>query len=213
MKIPFQALKLLFTKPKLLALSLVPGLFTLASSLLLVFILWHYWLSTLAFWLAAPTSIIFFLVLWLIVGNLSLIPVEDAIIDFCQKETIGKIIYPAHNFRIKHMAREGFYSIALALFAVFVFLLGFFPLFTLVSFLLAALLTSYNFSRPILVRITENRAKQIAIYFESIASNLLLGVFLNFLLFVPILNVFLLGYAQILTTLLFLKNQGKLINK
>ncbi len=74
-------------------------------------------------------------------------------------------------------------------------------------FVCAGWIGSYSFLSTIYARREESYRGRLRLFFLRPVSNCLLGIFLNFLLFVPIVNVFLLGYAQILATLVYLRRE------
>jgi hypothetical protein len=191
-----------------LALGFFPGVFTLALSVGLIYLLWTSFLTTLCPWLAVPIAIVSFLLAWLVLGKIALIPVEDPIIDECQRIALGEVRYPAAPMSLPRWSRELFFSLLMILPALAVVLLGLVPVFTWLSFLLAAWISAYSFLAPAYARMDVKMSGRIAIFFQDAIPNLLLGIFLNFLLFVPLLNVFLLGYAQVLAALVFLRRRA-----
>lgn len=206
--LPFFALKLLFTRPKLFALATFPGVFTFALSSVATYLGWELLLQGYTLWLSVPLMMMIFLLSWLLIGNISLIPVEDPIADECQKAYWGELRLPAARMSFRRIFRELGYSLLLAAAGVFFFLVTFLPVFGWFSFLLAAWITAYGFLSPLYARKEERISGRVKLFFGNAASNFALGFVINFLLFVPILNVFLLGYAQILATLLFLRRES-----
>src|SRR5690606_36537357 len=93
--LPFLALKFLFTRPKLFVLAVFPGLFTFALSSIITYFGWQWLLQDVTLWLAIPFMMMMFLLSWLLVGNISLIPVEDYIVDECQRAYWQELRLPA----------------------------------------------------------------------------------------------------------------------
>lgn len=206
MTLPFLALRYLF-KPKLLALGFFPGAFTFLASAVLVYLAWSFAFASNSLWITIPVMALLFLVAWLFVGGLSLLLVEDKIIDECQKIYLGEVRYSSPRFSWQRLFRELRYSLFIVLLASILVILSFLPLLGSISFLLTGGLTAYSFLSTVFARKESFVSGRLSLFFRDFFSNLLLGVFLNFLLFVPILNVFLLGYAQILATLVFLRRE------
>jgi uncharacterized protein involved in cysteine biosynthesis len=205
--LPLLALRLFFTRPKLLALGLFPGLFTLAAALAATYSTWAYSLQYHSPWVAWPLAMLVFLASWLLVGNLSLLPVEDPIADECQRAVWGEVRIPAAHFGLKRLFREMLYSLGLVFGVAVLFFLSLIPAFNFLGFLLAAWVTAYGFLSALLNRRATSVRGRLNLFFRHAAGNFLLGFFINCLLFVPLLNVFLLGYAQILATLVFLRRE------
>ncbi|RZA08333.1 MAG: hypothetical protein EOP11_05105 [Proteobacteria bacterium] len=209
--LPWRALSVMFSHPKVLALAFFPGALTFAASVGAVYAVWQYWLSTASLLIAIPTMMLTFLLSWLFVGNLSLIPVEDLLIDECQRRVWGTVRLPARPFNAARFLRELVYSGLVTAAAVVFFVISFIPFFAPANLLIAGWLTSYGFLAPLYERKQAGRTEgRIALFFEHAPGNLILGMSLNVLLFVPVVNVFLLGYAQILATLVFLRREHEL---
>lgn len=204
--LPYQAAKLLFSRPKLLLLSFFPGAFTFLLSAGSVYLLWATLLQGSSLWISVPAMMLGFLLCWLLFGNLSLLPVEDAIIDECQRSLWGEVRVAAPPWGLRRLTRELGYSIFLAIAVLFFFFLSFLPLMGPVNFLLAAWITAYGFLSTLYARRAELVGDRLRLFFRHWAPNLALGIFINMFLFIPVLNVFLLGYAQILASLVFLRN-------
>lgn len=198
-----------FLRPKLLALGFFPGAFTFSAASLAVYGVWASYLQTHTLWIAVPVMMLVFLSAWLLIGNLSLLFVEDKIIDECQKIYLGEVRLHPPKFQISRVVRELKYSIFVAAISIVLFAISFIPALGIISFVLLAWLTAYGFLSSLYSRKTEHVSKRMKMFFADGASNLALGVFLNFLLFVPVLNVFLLGYAQILATLVFCQRETR----
>jgi uncharacterized protein involved in cysteine biosynthesis len=210
--LPFRAAKLLFTRPKLFFFALFPGIFTFAASAGAVYLLWAFVLQGMTLWLSVPFMMMGFLLAWLLFGNLSLLPVEDAIIDECQKAQVGEIRFRSPGMSFRRVGREAIFSVVLAVAGIIFFFLSFVPLLGFFSFLFAAWLTAYGFLGSLYARQNENLAERLRRFFRDGLANFFLGAFVGALLFVPIVNVFLLGYAQILASLVFLRREEALKN-
>ncbi len=208
-QLPFQAAKILFSRPKLLALGFFPGAFTFAFSACSVYFLWEFFLQAQTLWIAVPAMMLGFLASWLVFGNLSLLPVEDALINECQKSVWGEVKLAPPPFGFRRLGRELFYSVVLLLLTILLFFLSLIPFLGVVSFVVAAWMTAYGFLANLYERKKEFGKERAGLFFHHGFSNFLLGLAINFLLFVPILNVFLLGYAQILAALVFLRRESR----
>lgn len=203
--LPFQAVKLFFTRPRLFFLGVLPGVITFALSAAAVYGVWEWLLQASTLWIAVPAMMVTFLLSWISVGKLSLLPVEDPIIDEVQKALWGEVRVPAPAFSVGRLSREAFYSLVIAVAAVLILLMAFLPILAPVQFVLIAWLSAYGFLTAFLGRISESFSGRVSIFFRHPFSNFILGALLNILLFVPVVNVFLLGYAQILATLVQLR--------
>ena len=207
--LPLRALGMFVKSPRLFALGFFPGLFTAVVSTLGVYFFWIYQLHDLTFWIAIPSAFLLIVLLWLIVGKVALVPVEDAIIDECQRLQLGTIRYPSPAFSPRRILRELGFSLLLAAPAVLVFAIGLIPLFTWIAFFLAAWISAYSFLAPAYARLDPSLGARANRFFRYPFSNFFLGAILNFLLFLPLVNVFLLGYAQVLAALTFLQQVEK----
>ena len=101
----------------------------------------------------------------------------------------------------------GFVALFLGFVGFFAILLGFLPFTSLLAVVLASWLTAYSFLESIYERKNSRFASKLKLFFQDAIPNFLLGFFFNLLLFVPFLNVFLLGYAQVLATLVALRRE------
>ncbi len=202
---PFRALGILFSSVKMVLYGFFPGFFTFALSSFVVFLLWELTLQTASLWISIPAMMLAFLGTWLIFGNLSLLLVEDFLIDECQKVVLGKVEIPAAPFHWGRLFREVRYSLFLAVAGLFIFLISLIPFFGWLTLLSTAWVTAYGFLSNIYTREEADPANRIRRFFQNSISNFILGLGINFLLFVPVINVFLLGYAQILATLVYLE--------
>ncbi len=207
MSLPFRALKLLFGDFRLLVLAFFPGTFTFLASTALTWWIWSLWLNPLSWWLEIPGSLAVFFLSWLFLGNIALVPVEDAIVDRIQKIELGTVKWPAPSFSPARLGRELLFSLGVAFVGVLVLVLGWIPGVGAITFIFASLLTSYSFLATPYARITGSAGERIKEFGKDIPTNLILGLFLNVLLFVPLVNVFLLGYALILSTLVFIRRR------
>lgn len=205
--LPFLALKLLFTRPRLLALGVFPGLFTLAASVALLYALWDHLLQGRTLWLVVPVLVISLLALWLVIGKLALLPVEDAIVDECQRAVLGHVALPAIPLTFRRVARDATMSTFLGLASVALLALDFVPALVPIDFLFTSWIAAYCFLSTIYARRVASPGGRLTLFFEHPVSYFLLGAGLNFLLFVPVVNVFLLGYAQVLATLVYLRHE------
>lgn len=208
--LPFRAAGLLVSRPKLLALGFLPGALTFLLAAATVYGLWVWALSTVTPWISLPAMMCAFVLAWLLFGNLSLLPVEDRIIEETQRAMLGEVRYQPPPFRLGRIGRELSYSALLAMGGLALFFLSLVPLFTPFTFLLAAWLTAYGFSASLYQRLEPSFRGRIRLFFRRPIDQFFLGLCLNLLLFVPVLNVFLLGYAQVLATIVFLRQRENL---
>lgn len=198
----------MFSHPKVLALAFFPGAFTFAISVSVVYGLWSNFLTQTTLWVALPIMMLTFLLTWLVTGKLSLLPVEDLLIDECQRRLWGEVRIPGRPFGFVRLTRELGYSVLVAAAGFLFFVLSFIPFLAPANFLVAGWLTAYGFLAPLYDRKQAGRTEgRAALFFEHAPGNLVLGMGLNLFLFVPVVNVFLLGYAQILATLVFLRRE------
>ncbi|MGZ3659249.1 MAG: EI24 domain-containing protein [Bdellovibrionota bacterium] len=205
--LPFLALKLLFTRPRLLALGVFPGAFTMAASLGLVWSLWDHLRDGRSIWLVVPVLVISFLALWLVIGKLALLPVEDAIINECQRALWGEVRLPSPPLTMKRLARDATMSTFLGLVSVVLLALEFVPALMPIDFIFLSWVTAYSFLSTIYARRVASPTGRVTLFFGHPVSHFLLGAFLNILLFVPVLDVFLLGYAQVLASLVYFRQE------
>lgn len=203
--LPFQAIKLFFTRPRLFALGVFPGVVTFALAAASVYGLWAAALQAASLWISIPTMMLTFLLSWISIGKLSLLPVEDPIIDEVQKAIYGQVRFPGPPLSVRRLGREAFYSLCVAGLALIVLLLSLIPVLAPIQFVLIAWLSAYSFLSALYGRIEEKARGRVKLFFLHPISNFFLGALLNVLLFVPVLNVFLLGFAQILATLTHLR--------
>lgn len=203
--LPFQALKLFFTRPRLFALGVFPGIVTFAVSAAAVYGVWEWLLQSSSLWISVPSMMVTFLLSWISVGKLSLLPVEDPIIDEVQKATWGNVRLPAPPFSARRLLREAGISLLVAGLALLVLLLAFLPVLAPVQFVLIAWLSAYSFLSAFYGRAHPDLRGRVTLFFQHPLSNFFLGALLNVLLFIPVVNVFLLGFAQILATLVHLR--------
>ena len=198
-----------FTRPRLFALGVFPGVVTFALSALAVYGTWEWLLQSTSLWVSVPSMMVTFLLSWISIGKLSLLPVEDLIIDEVQKAVWGSVRFPAPPFSAQRLFREACISMVVAGLALLVLLLAFLPVLAPVQFVLIAWLSAYSFLSAFYGRANPALGERVSLFFAHPLSNFLLGAFLNVLLFIPIVNVFLLGFAQILATLLHLRRMEK----
>jgi hypothetical protein len=207
--LPFTAFRFFFTRPKLFMLGVFPGLFTFSCSIGLVWALKGYLLDGRSLWIVIPTMIVSFLVLWLIVGKLALLPVEDAIVDECQKALWGEVRLRAPRLTVRRLCREAVTSTLIGLGTLALLLLALIPVLTPLQFVFASWVAAYTFLATIYARRVESVRGRVTLFFGHPVEHFLLGAFLNVLLFVPVLNVFLLGYAQTLAALLYFHQERR----
>jgi uncharacterized protein involved in cysteine biosynthesis len=208
--LPFLALKLLVKSPRLLALGFFPGFFTLLASSVSIYFLWTVYLVSFSAWISYPVALLTFLLCWLAFGKIAMLPVEDPIIDEVQRLRLGSVVFPARSWSLLRILREICFGIFLGLSGIFVFVIGFFPVFSIFALIIASWISAYSFLAPIYDRRSNNLGERTSLFLRDGLANFLLGLLLNFLLFIPLVNVFLLGYAQVLATLVALRNEQAL---
>ena len=187
-----------------------PGIFTFAASSALVYFIWRTFLQLQPIYIVLPILMLLFLLFWIVLGKLSLIPVEDAIVDECQRALWGEVRLRSPPFNLKRLAREVAYSLGLGLLAAALILLTFIPPLAVLEFVLLAWLNAYSFLTPLYIRRVDSAKGRVTLFFGFPITHFLLGAFLNALLFVPVLNVFLLGYAQVIATLVYFHKEESL---
>jgi uncharacterized protein involved in cysteine biosynthesis len=203
LRLPLHAAQLQFTRPKLFALGLFPGLFTLVASIGVVYALWDNLLQGRSLWIVVPFLFVSLLLLWLVIGKLALLPVEDAIVDECQRALWGEVRLPSPRLTLKRLVREGLVSTLVTVGSLGILVLSFVPVLTPFEFVFTCWIAAYSFLSTIYVRRVESARGRLTLFFGHPMGHFLLGAFLYFLLFVPVLNVFLLGYAQVLASLVY----------
>lgn len=206
---PKDALSLMLKNKSLLLLAFLPGVITITLTTLAMMSIWNWWIADTTWWYFIQLFVagLISLILWLAIGNLALIPFEDPIIDRVQEHVWGEIRIPAPDFRLSRVVKEVGYSLAVSVFFLLMVLLSAIPGIALVSYVVAAWVTAWNFLATFYARSSfGSPAKdKIGMFFKDPVQNAILGAFINFLLFVPIINVWLLGYALILATLVHIR--------
>lgn len=183
-----------------------PGFFTLLASSLAVYVLWTSWLVAYAAWISLPVAILTFLLCWLAFGKISLLPVEDFIIDETQHLAFGEVRVPGAPWSFWRVLREMVFGFGVAIAGVFIFVIGFVPVFAVIALVGASWISAYGFLSPVYDRRVGTLKGKISLFLADALPNFFLGFFLNVLLFIPGLNVLLLGYALVLSTLLALRH-------
>lgn len=195
-----QALQILLGNRVLFLLAFVPGVLTLAFTSLALYLLWKYSLHDLSKWLSYPLLALSFPFLWIIFGNIALVPVEDRIVDRVQLALWDEVRVPSPDFAMGRLVREIKQSLFITVFFAVLLLAAAIPGMALLSYVFGAWATAWNFLVTVYNRRHVSRNEKLRAFFGSIGTNTLLGMLLNFLLFVPIVNVWLLGYALVLAT-------------
>lgn len=205
--LPLVALKLFLKSPRLLALGFFPGFFTLLASSVSVYFLWTVYLGSYAAWISYPVAILTFLLCWLAFGKLSILPVEDLLIDETQRARYGRVVLPGLAWSFGRLLRELVYSLIVALVGLFAFILGFIPLLALLALLITSWVSAYCFLSPVYQRRAPTLGGRVSLFLKDGLANFLLGLLFNVLLFLPAVNVLLIGYAQVLATLVALRHE------
>lgn len=207
--LPLKAFEMLKSSPKLILLAFLPGIVTLIATTATCIFIWDYQLAEWSMWLSVPLVVIAFPLFWLAFGNLSLIPFEDVIIDNVQRKIWDDVKLPAPAFELKKITKEIVFSVSISVFFLLLMLLSFVPPLAFLSFIIAAWITAYGFMATFYTRLNANTlSSRLKLFFGRIIQNTLLGLFLNLLLFIPLLNIWLLGYALILASLLVIEQTG-----
>ncbi len=206
---PKDSLKLMFQNKSLLLLAFLPGVITIAITSIAMISIWDIWIAELEWWFTAKffVAALTTLILWLAVGNLALVPFEDAIINRVQEYTWGEVRILAPKFHISRILKEIGYSLAVSVFFLILVVLSAIPGIALLSYIVAAWVTAWSFLATFYARSTfgASAKDKILLFFKNPIQNAALGAFINFILFVPIVNVWLLGYALILATLVHIR--------
>lgn len=124
---------------------------------------------------------------------------EDAIIDKVQKAVWGKVRIPAGGLSMRRLWLQVVSVICIILILLNLttgFIFG--PIIT-------AWITAWSFLFSFYNRQNLSLKGSLSRFFKNILPNTFLGFVLMILLFVPIINLFLIGYAIILSTLLEIK--------
>ena len=211
LRLPLQALRLLLGSKALFFLAFLPGLITMSLTALALAGIWSAWLHELSRWVSYPLMAVAFPFFWIIFGNLALAPIEDQIVDRVQVALWDKVRIPSRKFALARITQELGQSIFISVFFAFLLLFALVPGMAILSYVFGAWATAWNFLVTIYNRKHISRGDKLREFFGNIAGNTLLGIFLNLLLFVPILNVWLLGYALILATLVEMERHGNRI--
>lgn len=211
LRLPIQALRLLLGSKALFFLAFLPGILTMALTAIALVSIWNVWLEELKWWISYPVMAVAFPFFWVIFGNLALAPIEDQIVDRVQLALWDQIKIPSRDFALARITQELGQSIFISVFFAFLLLFALVPGMAILSSIFGAWATSWNFLVTIYNRKHIARGDKLREFFGNIGANTLLGVFLNILLFVPILNVWLLGYALILATLVEMERHGNRI--
>lgn len=207
MNFPLRALGILFSGPKMIALAFFPGAFTFFLSSVITYGLWALALQATTLWISLPVMMLSFLLSWLVIGNLSLLPVEDLIVDECQKSLWGEVRLKPLPLSAGRIFGEIRFSLFMGFMAIFLFVMSFIPVVGALAFVGTSWITAYSFMGLLYSR--QDHPSRLKAFFEHPLSNFMVGFFINLLLFVPLVNVFLLGYAQIFAALVFLDRKKK----
>ena len=191
----FEALRIYLSRPKLILLGILPGIFTFGCSLGVAWFAVAHILSQYNFLLRLLTGCLVFLLAWLVVSSFALLPVEEAIIGEVQKALFNEIHFPIARLSAKKIMIQFLCAGCIAVLGGILVLLSLIPGLFWFSFILMALCTAFTFTLPIYLRIDEANLSHL--FFSRIFTHLFLGIGLNFLLFIPFLNVFLLGFVQV----------------
>lgn len=208
LSLPLQALRLLLSSKSLFFLAFVPGLITMALTIAAISLVWNIWLIDLSRWISYPLVAVAFPVFWVVFGNLALAPIEDQIIDRVQLTLWDKVQIPSREFALARVAQELGQSLFITVFFALLLAFTLIPGMAVLSSIFAAWATAWNFLVTLYNRKHVARADKMREFFRHIVGNTLLGFFLNILLFIPIVNVWLLGYALILATLVEMRRHG-----
>lgn len=200
--LPLLAARFLFKDRKLFVLALLPGVVTMFLTFAGAFALWTTWFFPLTWWISLPLLLISVPAIWLVVGNLALFPFEDALIDRTQIVAYGSVRIPTPAWSAKRIASEILQSLFLIGSFGVLLLLALLPGLGFLSALAGSWLTAWGFLSPLLARMHFTARERRRAFFAHPLRNTAFGFFLNALLFVPLLNVWLQGYAVILATLL-----------
>jgi len=208
---PLKALSILFSGPKMILLAFFPGAFTFFLSAATTYGVWSHLLQTTTLWLSVPLMMMSFLLSWLVIGNLSLLPVEDLIVDECQKALWGEVRLAPLPLSVGRVFREIRFSLFMGFMAIFLFVVSFIPFVGAMAFIGTSWISAYSFMGLLYSR--QDHPSRMQAFFRNPLSNFFVGLLINLLLFVPLVNVFLLGYAQIFAALVFLEREASTSHK
>ena len=202
------AIGLLFRSPKLFLLCLLPGIVTIALSFYSARYIVTHLLASSSLWIIMPVSLLSFLTFWLFFSAIALAPFEDAIINNAQLVAFNKLKLPQRKFNFLRSTKTIFFAFCLAAVSLVLILLSFVPGLNYLYLAFAPLITSLSFLLPIYDRKNYSTKKILAAFFKNISTNYLLGFFLQVLLIIPFVNVFLSGFALVLATIYFLERDA-----
>ena len=206
---PLAAAKLMFADKMLVFIAFLPGLGTMALTCVSVWGIWQVKLIDISLWYSVPITIILFPALWIIFGLFALMPFEDTIIDKVQMAVWKEVRVPAPEFQAGRVMRQTVYSLSVTVIFLILLVIAAIPGVAIVSYVAASWLTAWGFLSAFYARSDTKVTVNLRRFFRNVAGNTLLGMLLNFLLFVPIVNVFVLGYALVLSTRIEIERLSK----
>lgn len=197
--LPFAMFRYVFTHKQLFFMSAIPSVVTVVALIGCEMAIWHS-LRGEGFWnllLCLGAMVISFIAGWIALGNMLLIPFIDPIIDSSQRRATGELFLPPLPFNLLRMLKEGLYSLLVVLVLIFSFPLIFVPI---VGQVVGPALGMWALSMTSLAPMFERseigfmeRARRLKAIMPATLSY---GAGLWILLYIPLVNIFLLGIAQ-----------------
>ena len=195
----------MFQDFRIFILALLPGIITIFATLCSIFAIWEIFFSENSLWYLLGMSILIGPIFWILFANISLLFVEDTIMDKVQEVVWGKIRISSTKFSMRRLWLQVISTVCVLLIFLY-FTTGLF----IFGPIITAWLTAWSFLFSFYNRQGLSLKDSLSCFFKNILSNTFLGFTLMILLFVPFVNIFLVGYAIILSTLLAMKNVEKI---
>ncbi|GEM_PF-7063733 len=211
--LPFILLKNIFSYKRLLSLSIVPSILTIILLIFSQISLWGYLRTTgfLNFIFSLMALSISSIVIWVILGNILLVPFIDAIIDASQKRAVGFIFLKSLPFSFTRMLKEIGYALIIIVILLLSIPIIFIPVIgQVIGPVIGMWALSFNALAPMFER-NQIDFKHRFKYLNRIwPSTISYGAGLWILLYIPIVNIFLLGLAQASAVDFWLKHEQSL---
>jgi uncharacterized protein involved in cysteine biosynthesis len=175
---------------------------------------WKSWGAWLYKAVAFFSSLIVSGILWMAAGNILLLPFVDTIIDASQKRCKGTIFLAPLPFSFARLCREVFHSIkiyCLLLCAIGFLLIPFAG--AIISFCLSAIALTLLTIMPLFERLDTPFKERLRRLRQCPFNCLAYGLGLWLLLYIPIVNIFVLGIAQASAVPFWLRHEDVLGDK
>ncbi len=144
-------------------------------------------------------------------GNLLLIPFIDTIIDTAQKKAKGVVFLESLPFSLSRMLKEVLYTLIIAFILIGSLVLVFIPVIgQVVAPIISMWALSMSSLTPMFERANMPLVQRVKVLNSILPSTISYGAGIFALLYIPIINVFLLGIAQASAVEFWVKHEGKL---